>query len=356
MANLVDVDSLNRAAEQYDPVLRILPFNALADVFPKFGMRLLEVKGKDTIVVFERKGGLARPYAAGDDPNTVDYGTEIGKAHERSLEPKTSFVALRENIKNFQSEGKLVTGNDVKAEGIDNQTKKHPLEKLILETKVKTIAEDILDGVFHAKRDEDDKTPFGMFDGYNTIIDADIAASLITVNKGNLIVLGEDPFPTPDEEEEEYKFTAINNLIKFVRSLNPFLRARALVMVPSVVMFACQDSLGQKLMSKDMFEFDKFLEYVRGKAQAPGLNIVTHECLGTGDRLIATLPNNFDFGMNTLAASRFVQVRNPFEDPNWVQFWTQWEAGCRITNIHAKEFAVSDGTNEASQMSGDYIS
>jgi hypothetical protein len=60
--------------------------------------------------------------------------------------------------------------------------------------------------------------------------------------------------------------------------------------------------------------------------------------------------------MRTGSDKGFVQVRNPYKDPNWVQYWSQFEVGCRVRSIHAKEFMVNDLTNTAIELAGDYRS
>jgi len=47
-------------------------------------------------------------------------------------------------------------------------------------------------------------------------------------------------------------------------------------------------------------------------------------------------------------------VRNPWEDPNLVQFWLQFDAGARINSVHPYKFIVNEGTPAANSLSGDY--
>jgi hypothetical protein len=58
--------------------------------------------------------------------------------------------------------------------------------------------------------------------------------------------------------------------------------------------------------------------------------------------------------MDSLGDESFVQVRNPFEDPNYVQFWLQAKYGTRIRSIHEKVFQVNEGSAVGVQLSGDY--
>jgi hypothetical protein len=58
--------------------------------------------------------------------------------------------------------------------------------------------------------------------------------------------------------------------------------------------------------------------------------------------------------MDTLGDEAFVQVRNPYEDPNLVQFWIQGKYGTRIRELHEKAFQINEGSPVANTLSGDY--
>jgi hypothetical protein len=339
---IINVTDLNRAAEKYNPVLQVYPFTVLNDVLSALEINLLEVKGKDKFVTFERLGGTSKPYVAGAK---ILY-SDLGKVLERVLEVKTSYNALKDHIMNFN--GKLVATNDPASQAVDNKQKKHPLEALILMEKIKTIGEDILDAMFFAERDESDLSPMGMFDGFGKHIADGIAAGDIAVGKGNYFSTG--PILAPVNGDTN----AIDQLVNFIRAAHPTLRKRGVLYITGTTLFRAKDALGNKIPYKDAFSFNVFLEYLKGAAQAPNLKIITGDSLGTGDNLLLTIPRNLDFGVNTKGDNNFMQVRNPFEDPNFVQFWSQWDAGSRIRYIHAKTFMVNDGVPVSNELSGDY--
>lgn len=345
MPPIIDVSSLQRAAETYNPRLQVYPFAALNAVLSELEINLLEVTGKDKFVTFERLGGTSRPYKAGDP---IGY-TNLGKAIERVLEVVTSYNALKDHIQNFNS--KLVATNTPAAEKVDNQSKKHPLELLIIQEKIKTIAEDIVDALWHAERDETDLSPMGMFDGFGKKIADAISAGEISVAKGNQFNTGAIIAPANSTDTAAY-----DKLVAFVRAAHPMLRKNGVLYMSPTTLFHAQDALANKIPYKDMFAFEVFLKYLQGETQAKNLRIISEHALGTGDQLVLTVPRNLDFGMNTKGDHNFVQVRTPFEDPNYVQFWSQWDAGSRIRHIHEKMFQVNDGVPVANEMSGDYTS
>lgn len=343
MPPIINTDSLNRTSEQYNPTLQVLPFMMLEPTMAELMINFLEVADKDTLVTFLRKGNMSKPYVAG----VTDY-SDLGKAIERELEVKPAYAALKDHILNYKS--KLVSSNSITAEKVDNKTKKHPLEMMILEEKVKTIAEDIITALFFAERDEADKSPMGMFDGYNKKIDDAIAAGEVATSKKNYVSTGSITAPSDGNDTDAY-----DQVVEFVRSANPALRKNGVLYIPNTILFFAIDALGNKIKSKDLLEAEVFLRHLQGSTFTPSLKIVSHEALGTGDRLMLCKPFNLDFGMNTRGDEKFVQVRNPFEDPNIVQFWTQWQSGTRIRQFHEKEFLVNDGVAASADLSGDYV-
>jgi hypothetical protein len=349
MSQSINITSLSAAAQKYQPQLQMLPFLILEPVAKELGINLLEVNYKDTITEYQRKGNLSRPYAATDDADTLAV-SEIGKAVERHLIVETSVLPLVENVRNYR-EKKIVSLGDNK---VDNQSKKHPQEKLILDSVVKTASEDILTCVFPGVRDAENKTPIAMFNGVDECIDIDIAAGEISTAKGNYIELAANPFAAPVDEED---YTAYKNLVIFLRSCNTNLRKNGALYLPDQVLFNAQQALANKLRFKDVFSVDAFLAYLRGDANAKNLEIISHEIMGTGDRIMMMKRANMDLGLSTLSDHQFVQVRNPFKDPNLVQYWMQWDAGFRINSVHAKNCAISNGTPVADlTISGDYQS
>lgn len=337
----VTVSGLTLAAGKYDPILRMLPFLTLQDALAALEINLKEVTYKDTLIQFQRKGGTSKPYAAG----VLDNNAEIGKMEERSLIVLPCYNAIKDHIMNYADKAILNPGG-VK---VDNQTKKHPLEQVILEAQVRTIGEDIIDAIFPAVRDNSDKSPQGMMDGYGHIIATEIAASTISVANKNYSTSSALTAPTTDT-------VAIDRLVAWLRKANMQLLKDGVLYIAPSALYKCQDALSNVLKYKSDNGFNALLEYLRAACHSPKLRIISDACLGTGDQLILTKPRNFDLGMNTKTDGTFLSVRNPYEDPNYVQFWSQWELGARINSLHAKEFFCNEEVNVGVELAGDYTS
>jgi hypothetical protein len=117
-----------------------------------------------------------------------------------------------------------------------------------------------------------------------------------------------------------------------------------------------KDALENKKTSYKDVTFANVLTQLKEDCALPNLQIVSHYALGTGTRLMLTEPGNLDLGMNSFSDVGFVQVRDPFEDANLVQFWMQFEIGMRIKKLHKRGFMVSNGTVTSNPLSGDYSS
>ncbi|KKU87398.1 MAG: hypothetical protein UY18_C0036G0001, partial [Microgenomates group bacterium GW2011_GWF2_47_9] len=220
---------------------------------------------------------------------------------------------------------------------------------VMLQTAVRTFAEDLLDCLFPGERDINDQTPAGCFDGFDTIINNDISASRIRVSLGNYRATDTIAKPVDNNDTD-----AFDILLEFYQAANKMLRqSNAELLLP----FDLGDAYDMAYFNKFKYKptMDNYgrtiLEGSGGKCQ-----IVRSSVMGEGQRIVLTVPGNLDFGMNTLGDEEFVQVRTPYEDPNEIQFWIQGDYGCRIRSIHEKTFMVNDGSPVANALSGDYVS
>ncbi len=345
MAKVINVDDLNRAAETYQKDFKILPFAVLMTTIQLLRLRMIKVNNKDILIEEQRKGGLTKPYTPGSEHEAL--AIEIKKLQEKTLQVQPSYCAIKDHIMNYKEKQIL---HDPTADTVNNKTKKHPQEKLIIGNKIKTVAEDIIDALFPAERDVADQSPTGMFDGYDTLIDAAIVAGDLTSGKGNYIDSGDLIAPADDDDTNAW-----DNLVNWIRSSHTRFSKNPVLRLPIGIYNNCSDALENKFKYKDVV-FDIFLQKLQDKTQRPNLKLVVSDALGTGTRITLTEDGLFDFGMNAFGDEKFVQVRAPYEDPNMVQFWLQFEAGCRINSWHEKAFMANQGTPVANQLSGDYLS
>lgn len=339
--SLINIAALAEQAKTYQPDLRTLPYVIIGNVLNAHGIAMKPVAGIDVVTVGERKGGLIRPYA----PGTVTEQTEIMKAAERELKVEAAYISMKDNIKNYQTA--RIINNPSLVLGI-NETKENPFKDLIVANVVKTASEDVLDAMFHASRNTSDLSPLGAFTGFFKHIDTAITATEIAAGKGNLIATGALPIPGTGVET-----AAVDRIILFVRSADRMLKDYPAVLYMSRAVYSnAIDALDAKYPSKNIDIF-ALQNYINQKAQSKVV-IVVSDLVGSGSRIILTVPGNFEFGINTMSAIDFVKVRSPFEDPNEMQFWLQADFGTRILSFNKKVFAINDQVNTSVALSGDY--
>jgi hypothetical protein len=340
---VINVTSLQRANVIYQKDFLMLPYAVLIPVIQELKLTMLEVINKDIAITKERLGGAARPYVAG----STAYKEELSRLRERVLQTYTAVAVVKDNITNYKDKHVLY---DPLKNRVNNQGKQHPLERDIISDIISIVGEDIIDSLFHATRDVTDQTPMGMADGFNTIIDKLVVAGEIGTSQGNLVDC--DALTAPANATD---LTAFNSLKEWLRAIDPKWRNKPMVLyIPYNSLINVKDALENKKTSYKDVTFASLLTQLQEDCAIPNLQLVSHYALGTGDRLILTEPGNLDLGMNTFSDVGFVQIRNPYEDANEVQYWMQFDIGMRIKKLNKRGFMVSDGAVTANPLSGDY--
>ena len=341
---VTDITSLAETAIRRQKDLKMLPYAVLRMVLGYHGIRLLPgIQNKDVLTDFQRKSGILKPY----DSGVAITHSDVGKANEMILQVEKAYASVKDNIQNYKT---IAIGPDVLLG--ENQAKKHPWQETMLKSIVKTFGEDIIDALYPAIRDTGDQTPTGAFDGFDTLIDAFVTATSISVANKNMINTFDGVYTDWAAPADSSDTEVADRLLSFWRSAHPQLRsANTLLTLPAHLADWYDDAYFNKYLTKPLL--DQF-----GRTTLHGTNnkckIVRSNAVGIGSRINLAVPGNFDFGMDSLSDAEFVQVRNPYEDPNIVQFWIQGDYGTRINSIHPKMFQINEGTPVANALSGDY--
>lgn len=344
--NMINLDLLQRAAVDYDPILRKLPALVLSDFVSAMHFNLAEVDREDRLINMRRAGNLARPYKG-----TVEQvgGDQLFQPEESVLRVDTGYLALVDNIQNYRDKRLIVkAGNQV-----DHKSKEHPFEAEILREVVRTFVEDVTAAIPHAKRDENANSPLGIFDGFNTIIDRLIGDEHISKAAGNLVDCADIKAPTTGED-----VGALTALVDWLRGLHPMLRNGALdIILTQDTLGAVLDAYENKRKHVGDVTREQLAGYLREKALLQSVpTILTSPVLGTGSRMIACRPGSITVGISSPSDLQFVQVRQPYTDPNLVQFWMQADFGTRVDDWSAKVFATNGGTIKANDgLVGDHM-
>jgi hypothetical protein len=334
-------------ATQYSNLLSELPFYDYNEVAKALHLNILKVKGEDIDISIRRKAGILRPYKPG---LTLGNEQEMMKFYESKLKPELVYAELKDNINSYRE--KKVVSNQ--GEMVDNKSKKHPLELLILKNMVRSFSEDAIFAFFFAERDTTVLSPQTSFNGFFTKLDMLVSAGEIASGKNNVHATGE--FDTSDAlgvgSDDVNHYT---RMVEFVKSSHPLLRRSEVILICAEnPLNAMRDGFRRIVNSFDYPSIEQILEKLRSDANCPKLKLATHECLGTGDRLLLVKPGLLDIGVGDESDKDFVQVRNPYQDPNEVQYWIQAAFDTRIKDVHEKLFLTNEQSNTALSLAGDY--
>lgn len=343
---LVDVSKLNEALVIYDKALRALPFATLQEVAAILGLNVMDLQGKHSLINERRHAGGTQSYKIGKDFRL----TEKLLGYEPSLiEPKDVVCITKENSQKYDDNELLIIGG----KPVSNIDKKHPLETRVAFALVRSHIEDIVYVLYHSERDDDSTSPSGAFDGFYTKIDMLITKGNVNAARGNFAPSGVFLMPTSETD-----FAAYENLVEWIGGANTYLRSSRSgipqLQCAETVLKAARAALRNKLRMQEYPSMQRMIELLREDAMCPALEIVTHEALGQGSRLVLQKKGNLDVAFNTQAASKFCQIRNIYEDPNEWQFWLQSGYDTRVRDWHEKVFRCNEQKNEALDLAGDY--
>jgi hypothetical protein len=333
---LVSIHGLEETAIRIRPELMLLPLVYTGDEFQRMGVDLIPgVQYKLRQYNYVRRGGLMQPYY----PGMVADESAIGRMEQNELETFLCAGIHNDNIQNYRQN----TVGPMTLLGT-NKTYRHPLERLVLMSVMKTWAEDLGDAFFFARRNPDGLNKYDCFDGIYTHILKYLADGKITTSRGNLINTGPvlpltDTDPTP--------FYQIQN---FLNAAHPALiRGGAILNVSSQVAFWYQRAAANAF--KETLKWDEF-----GTLPAIGfknVRIYPNPNMGEGDLLILSKAKILQLGFDSLSDDEYVRVRNIHDDANIVTFNIQARYGSNIRSIDPKVFAINDGALNPIPWAGD---
>lgn len=345
MAKAVNIEKLTSAARTYAPAYTALTYHTFSEVAAKLGIRVVNVDGEHVLVNRRHKAGILAPYKIGL-PET--QAAEVMKFVEMKLKPELTYADVRDNVTAYDNIEIIADG--VSPSVMDNKTKKHPYEMLLISGIVTSFGEDVIASMFFAERDPNTKSPLTAFNGFGMKRDALVAAGLISASEGNLTTTGAFEAPTSSTDS-----TAYDKLVSFIASADPMLRAReAHLKITEDALLKVRAGYKNKVRAFSDPTLAEVIERLKDDANCPHLVVQSHVALGRGSGLYLTAPGMFDFGVGKQDDQEFVQVRSFGADPNDVQFWIQASYDTRFNDVHRKVFHTNEQKNTGMELAGDY--
>lgn len=335
---MLSLEEVQHLTDVLAPDIITSPVLLNADIFAELGIKVLTgVEYRNSIMVFNRKGGTARAYKAGNRINS-----SLGYMEERKLEVHLSWNRYPDNIQNYrEKEPFSVLGT--------NGTYEAPNSEFAIREIGKAYSEDVMSNLFFGNRALGDDNALGLYDGFNTLINVEMNAGKIAAANYNYKEI--DPIVEQTAGDEAENFRIFQD---FYSAWHPRLKAAPLVLVlcsPETKMLIVDGYL-QKYTG--MQSPDAATDSFRFLGM-PNVKLVANPIVGKGGRMIATVPNNLEFGCDTLNDWNKVFVQRNYEDANEIVYQVQSAQGCRIRQITGDKLCVSSGTNTPlDALNGDY--
>lgn len=309
-----------------------------AEIFARLYINVLTgTEFQRTQMLFRRKGGEARQYKEGSE-----IKSKLGYIEERKLEVTLAWARYYENLQNFrEKEPFSILGS--------NGTYDAPVSEFIIRNIGKQFSGDILNNIAFGNKALGAESPMGLYDGFWTLIDREINKG--TINKKAMNYVEIEPFTDPAAGEEAANY---DQFVSFVESWHPQLRNAERVLV------YCSPETKRRIVTSYMMKFTGFQSPSAGNDSfrffdMPNIELLSHAAFGKGSRLLATVPYNIEFGLDTLNDWNRISVDHAEDDHNILIFQVQSAQGMRILDTSAPKFCVSSQKNtQIDELNGDY--
>jgi len=336
----IGIEALTHVAEQVGTQIVMGP--AYDDPALLKRLRIKVISGlqfKQTETLLVRKGGTTRRKKVG-----TPVENKIGFLKERTLVAKLSWNRYKDNIDNYVE---TPYGTDGKPGG------NYPLSTTACEAILKSYAEDCTDNLFFGDMNNEDnpeKAQLSLYDGYHTLISHDVQDGIIsTVNK-NLIVCDAITAPTDAHDSTPYDI-----VMEVYTKLDPKLRKQKEIICYCDILCGVYIAQGYQNKSHGNDKVNYNGDGTFTIKEMPRVTFVPEDIYGTGDRLIFTIPDNFQYGVDNLNNKTSVKVQvGSDEDAQDVIFQVQSIQGARVLNPLSNAFAMTSGNIVENLISGDY--
>jgi len=310
----INIEAVNNTAVKYKDVLKSLNMlqvaEILKDCMPELGVQSSTVLGKT------EHGSISKKYTGtftGDKnigtivPRTLNVYPVVAEMADEPERYRRSFIA------------------DVSGGLWD---KRHPFELWLLQYGVSIASEELYYKIFTAKL-QDGEALEKSFDGWFTIIDADIAAGKISEALGNLYATGAITRPNAGEV-----------LLEMWRSAHKVLRHKQTIMWISEDVGDLYDD-----WYRDEHDNPPFVDQA-GQVFLEGTNkrCRLKRCAGFPDesqRVILTTRQNMVYGTDKLSDMKAMKAFNS-GNPYLFTAAMKYVFGTQFVSIHQREFVVND--------------
>lgn len=344
MADFIGISALQEIAKKFSPQILVGAAHYRPDVFTRMKIKVetgIQFQSVKTIML--RKGHTTERKVVGEPLNNT-----IGHLIERKCVARLAWDHFTDN-KDQYIETAVVDAND-------NTKFNYPLSEIAMMAALANYGENIFDCLWHGddtidKKDKENPLWYlHLYTGFITYLANDIAAGLICAVNRNLVTIGAIDAPANKDDAD-----AFNQFVKFREKWHSNLQN-----APEVLVY-CTEATGHNIArgyanSNGNHMFVKYNE--DGSFKFPewrNITVVPESSLGIGDKLIATVPFNFEYEVDSLNSKSFISVREGSDNDHCdISYQVQSIQGVRVLNINASYFCMTTGSLQPVAIAGDY--
>ena len=328
--------ALQTIANQIFPQVIMGPAYSSPALLEQLGINVITgVQFKNTKYVLNRKGGTTRRKVVGGTMNNT-----VGYLEERPLEAYLAWNKYMDNQDRYIETPIYKPGNAAAF--------RYPLSEVAMQATLMNYTEDLTQCLFFG--DVDSTNPaMALYNGFHTLLAKDILSGRISVANKNLVKIGALDEPTTTND-----FAAWTEVENFRKGWSTALkRNNVIVLCSSDAAIAIATAYSNK--HGNNLEVD-YLDNGNFKVKEwPKVTFAPSDDFGKGDRLIATLPGNLEYGVDSNSNQNHVIIKEGSDnDLLDLQIQVQSVQGCRVVNVNPNAFCMTDAAIEGEYWSGDY--
>lgn len=335
-------EALTHVAEQVGKQIIMGPAYEDPELLDRLGISVISgVQFKKTDHLLVRKGGTTRRKKVG-----TPVENKIGFLKERTLIAKLTWNRYKDNIDNYVE---TVFGTDGKPGG------EYPMSTVAVEAILKSYAEDLKSNLFFGDMEneesaDEDKQKLSLYDGFHTDMAHDIADGIISVQNKNLIPC--DAITAPVDAHDS---TPFDTVLEWYTKWDGRLRQQKLVKLHVDILRGLYIAQGYS----NKYHGNSKVNYLPNGnftvPEMPRVEFCPSDAWGVGTRMMATIPGNLQYGVDSENNQTFVKTQfGSDEDAQDVIFQIQSIQGTRIMNPLPSAFVMSDGSIAENVINGDY--
>ena len=344
MADFIGISALQEIAKKFSPQILVGAAHYRPDVFTRMKIKVetgIQFQSVKTIML--RKGHTTERKVVGEELNNT-----IGYMVERKCVAR---LAWNHYVDNKDKYVELAV-----VDAADNTKFNYPLSELAMTAALANYGEDLFDCLWHGDDtiDKKDKTNpkwyLHLYTGFITYLANDIALGLVNAANGNLVTIGAIDAPANKDDAD-----AFNQFVAFRDKWHSNLQN-----APEVLVY-CTEATGYNIARAyaNANGGHMFVNYnADGSFKFPewrNITVVPESSLGIGDKLIASVPFNLEYEVDSLNSKSFISVREGSDKDHMdITYQVQSIQGTRVLNINASYFCMTTGSLVPKAIAGDY--